>query len=249
MSEPEGARCPACGQDTPVDAAFCPYCGDELSAGGPAPSPAGDTHDPDPTVAVALPPVGEAIGQYAGDKFGGAMGRLRAVVPRQAKVDNRLPGWLALGAGVATVASTLLPWIQIEVDRRAGPGSAATGLGGRDGATVLVVGALAALIGLVLLLGRGDPWLKIGLFVTGGITTIVGIVDIADVQSKANALEERYGVPEGVVTASVGVGLWLVLAAGLALLAAGLLARRTVPVSSPGSPGSPAAAPGSPSAR
>ena len=52
----------------------------------------------------------------------------------------------------------------------------------------------------------------------------VGIVDIADVRNKAEALEGRFGVREGVVTASAGVGLWMVLAAGVLLLVAGLLA-------------------------
>jgi hypothetical protein len=158
------------------------------------------------------------------------MDRLRALVPRRAKVDNRLPGGLALLAGLATVAATYLPWIQISVAGHAGPGSLATGLEGRDGVTVLVVGVLAALIGLMLVAGRGDAWLKLGLFVTGGVVTIIGIVDIVDVQSKADALERRYGVRDGVVTASVGVGLWVVLAAGVILLVAGLLARRSLPL-------------------
>jgi hypothetical protein len=236
MSEP--GRCPACGDAAPPEASFCPSCGAALANANP---------DPDATVAVSLPPVSEAIGQYADDKFGGAMGRLRTLVPRRARVDNRIAGGVAVLAGLATVAATFVPWIQIEIAGHSGPGSQATGLGGRDGVTVLVVGALAALIGILLLAGRGDAWLKHGLFVTGAVVTIIGIVDIVDVQNKADALERRYGVRDGVVTASVGIGLWVVLVAGVLLLVAGLLARRAVlieegvgppaPVRSPVSPG------------
>jgi hypothetical protein len=212
-------RCPACGEPSPPQASFCPSCGAALAA-----------TDPDATVATALPPASGAIGQYADDKFGGAMDRLRGLVPRRARVDNRISGGLALVAGLATVAASFLPWIQIEIAGHSGPGSLATGLDGRDGITVLVVGVLAAVAGLLLVAGRGDAWLKLGLFVTGGVITIIGVVDIVDVQNKADALERRYGVPEGVVTASVGVGLWIVLAAGVVLLVAGLLARRAVPL-------------------
>jgi len=245
-----GLGCPACGQVAPPQAAFCPYCGAALEAPSNDDVPETDQpHDPDAeadaTVAVSLPPVSEAIGYYAGDKFGGAVGRLHRLVPRRPKVDNRTGGGLGLLAGGLAVAATYLPWIQIEIAGRAGPGSLATGLGGRDGVTVLVVGAMASLIGVVLLIGRGDAWLKMGLFVTGSITTIIGIVDIADVQNKAEALERRFGVREGVVTASVGIGLWVVLCAGVGLLAAGLLARRAVPVEPvPTSPVSPPESPG-----
>ena len=92
---------------------------------------------------------------------------------------------LGLGAGLLAVAATYLPWIEIEIAGHSGPGSLATGLGGRDGVTVLVVGALAAVAGVLLLLGRGDVWLKLAMFVTGAIVTIIGIVDIVDVRNKS----------------------------------------------------------------
>jgi hypothetical protein len=194
--------------------------------------------DPDATVQVSLPPVTEAIGQYAGDKLGGAMRRLRRLAPREARVDNRPAGAVALVAGLVAVAASYLSWVQIVVDGHAGPGSLASGVDGRDGITVLAVGALAAVVGLALLLGRGDAWLKVALFVAGGIITIIGVVDTVDVRNKAEGIEERFGIPDGVVTARVGIGLWLVLAAGVALLVAGSIARRpAAPVSRPGSPG------------
>lgn len=182
----------------------------------------------DPTVPVALPPRTEAMGRYAEDKLGGAMHRLRRLVPHGAKIDNRRAGVVALAAGGLAMVACYLTWIQIEVAGHSGPGSVASGLDGRDGVTVLVAGGLAAAVAIALLFGRGDGWLKMALFVTGGIITIIGVVDIVDVRNKVEALEDRFGVREGVVTAQVGVGLWLVLASGVALLAAGLLARRVI---------------------
>jgi hypothetical protein len=203
----------------------------ELPSPPPVPEP-----EPDATVQVALPPATEAMGQYAGDKLGGAMRRLRRLAPREARADNRRAGAIALVAGVVAVVASYLSWVQIVVAGHAGPGSLASGVDGRDGVTVLVVGALAAAVGLALLLGRGDAWLKVALFIAGGIITIIGIVDTVDVRNKAEGIEERFGIADGVVTARVGIGLWLVLAAGVALLVAASLARRPAPVSPRGSP-------------
>jgi hypothetical protein len=194
---------------------------DDSAAGEEAPHETGDA-----TVPLALPPRTEAMGRYAEDKLGGAMHRLRRLMPKGARVDNRRAGVVAVAAGVLAVLACYLTWIQVEVAGRSGPGSTATGLDGRDGITVLVAGILAAAAGIALLLRRGDGWLKVGLFAAGGVITVIGIVDIVDVRSKAEALEDRYGIPEAAVTATVGVGLWLVLAAGVALLVAAVLARR-----------------------
>jgi hypothetical protein len=79
-------------------------------------------------------------------------------------------------------------------------------------------------------------WLKMALFATGGTVTVISIVDLIDVHAKAEALEDRFGIPTGVVTATAGIGLWLVLAAGLVMLVAGLVAKRAetpVPLPSP----------------
>ncbi|MGH9243282.1 MAG: zinc ribbon domain-containing protein, partial [Acidimicrobiales bacterium] len=271
-----GPACPRCGAESPRGAAFCPYCGgglpveptvaalppgptepsevtaDPVEEPAPHDRAADEAHieDPDATTRVELPPVppvGETLGIYAEQKLGRAMHRLRSLAPRGVRVDNRPAGILAIAAGLLTVAATFLTWIQIEINGRSGPGSLATGLAGRDGVTVLVVGALAAAIGVPLLFGRGDGWLKMALFVTGGITTIIAIVDVTDAHSKAEALERRFGIPEGVVTAQVGIGLWLVLATGVAMLAAGVLARRAalVPPAPPAGAGrAPAPPPG-----
>ncbi len=141
-------------------------------------------------------------------------------------VDNRLAAALALLGGGLAAAGTNLTWVKISVDGRSGPGSLATGLDGRDGRTVLVVGLLAVLVGLALLIGRGDGRLKPALWVTGGITTVIAVVAIADVEAKAGLLEKRFGVPSDSVAASVGAGLWLVALGGASMLVAGLFARR-----------------------
>ncbi len=149
-----------------------------------------------------------------------------AAAVRARLVDNRLAAALAMVGGGLAAAGANLTWVRISVEGRSGPGSLATGLDGRDGRTVMVVGLLAVLLGLVLLAGRGDGWLKAGLWITGGITTVIAIVDIADVGAKANLLEKRFGIPTDSVAANVGIGLWLVAIGGVAMLVAGLVARR-----------------------
>lgn len=140
--------------------------------------------------------------------------------------DNRVASALALVGGGFVVAGANMTWVRISLDGRSGPGSLASGLDGRDGRTVLVAGIVAVLVGLALLAGRGDGWLKAALWITGGITTVIAIVDIADAGAKAGVLEKRFGIPTDELTASVGFGLWLVAAGGVGMLAAGLVARR-----------------------
>jgi hypothetical protein len=192
--------------------------------GGPGPEAA---PDPDPTTPLAVPSVGESIGRYAEEKWGGARRRLRQFAPPGPPVDNRLAAALALAGGLLAAGAAYLPWIVIEIAGRSGPGSHASGLDGRDGVTVLVVGLLAVAVGVVLATGRGYVWLKMAMFATGGIVTVIGIVDLIDVHAKAEALERRFGIPQGVVTATAGVGLWLVVVAGVMMLVAGLVARRS----------------------
>ena len=200
---PAAPLCPACGGVNHPGAEFCRHCGTAIvPPPGAALAPAPSRSRP-----VSAPGVHGAVGPVA-------------------KVENRLAGALAVGAGIVGALACSLTWIRIEVEGRTGPGSSASGLEGRDGRTVLAACLVAAVAGLVLLVGRSDGWLKVAVVAAGGVTSVIAAVDIAEAGAKAGNLETRFGIRPGVVSAEAGSGLWLVGLAGTVLLAAGLLARR-----------------------
>jgi hypothetical protein len=133
---------------------------------------------------------------------------------------------VALVSAVATIVAAYLTWIRTHIDGLAAPGSTTSGLEGRDGRTVLVVGIVALVVAALVAAGRRDAWLRAVLLVAGGVTTIIAAVDLADASAKAERIEDEFGVPADAVRSSAGVGLWVLLAAGIGLLVAGLLAPR-----------------------
>jgi hypothetical protein len=144
-------------------------------------------------------------------------------------VDNRLAAALGAAGGVGSALAAFLTWFEIEIDGLAPPGSFQSGLAGRDGRTVVAAGAVAAVVAVLLALGRSDPWLKLTLLVAGGVTTIIALVNLVDASSKADRLHDEFGVAADALSARPGAGLWLLLVSGVATLGAGLAARRAAP--------------------
>jgi hypothetical protein len=145
------------------------------------------------------------------------------------EVDNRLAAAFAAVGGLGAVSAAFLTWFEIEIDGLAAPGSFQSGLAGRDGRTVLAAGVVTAVVGALFAFGRAEAWLKLTLLVTGGVITIIALVNLVDASSKADRLGEDFGVPRAALSAGAGPGLWVLLVAGAATLAAGLIARRAAP--------------------
>jgi len=116
-------------------------------------------------------------------------------------------------------------WLRISISSVSPPGSAQTGWNGGDGRKIVVAALVAAVAAIGLLLGRRDLWLKVALLVSGGVILVIALVHMANVPSKADDIETQFGIPAGDVRAEVGTGLYVVVAGGVAILAAGLRAR------------------------
>lgn len=197
--------CPNCQQPvSDPDARFCARCGAALH--------------PPTTVDLTPPPV-----PVAPEPAPMPVAAPVAVTP----IDNRPAAYAALVGAVLGVVGAFQVWLRIRVAGFNPPGSAETGWKGGDGRTIVVAAVVAAVAGVGLLLRRRDLWLKIALLIAGGVTLVIALVHMANVGSKANDIELRFGIPAGDVHAEVGVGLYVVVAGGVALLAAGLRARST----------------------
>jgi hypothetical protein len=125
-----------------------------------------------------------------------------------------VPAGVAALGGVVAIIAAFLTWVS------ASDGALSISVkgtdGGRDGNITLVLGIAVAIVA-GLLAWRTILGLSIGTMVLGALIAIVAIIDISDPDGDSDL--KSLGVD-----VSIGVGLWLTLAAGIAVLAAGLWA-------------------------
>jgi hypothetical protein len=142
-------------------------------------------------------------------------------------VDNRPAAYAAMVGAMLGAVGAFQVWLRVSVASVNPPGGAETGWKGGDGRTIVVAAVVAAIAGIGLLLGRRNLWLKVALLIAGGVTLVIALVHMANVGSKANDIQQQFGIPTGDVRAEIGAGLYVVVAGGVAILAAGLRARTT----------------------
>jgi hypothetical protein len=138
---------------------------------------------------------------------------------------NRQAAYVGLGAAALMILGSFQVWLTITIAGLSPPGSAQTGWDGGDGRTILVAGVGAAVASIAVLLGRRDLWTKVLLLISGAIAAIIAIVNMVDAGSKAHDIQMQFGIPAGDVKAKIGIGLYLVVVGGAALVAAGLRVR------------------------
>ena len=129
-------------------------------------------------------------------------------------------GWALLGAGVAAVAGSVLPWASVHLF---GTSTTVNGTDG-DGKLTIVLALLVAAMGLLIGLRQGRLWTAIVGLVAGVLTAFIALIDVVDISGVVGS-DDR--LPVDVI--SPGFGIWLVLVAGLAGLGLSIAAmvRRT----------------------
>ena len=137
------------------------------------------------------------------------------------------PAWttqlqvMVFGGAAFVVVGSLLPWVKAEA------GLFSVTKNGIDGDGVLTL-LLAVALGLVFLLGRNAKAVAWLVIVLAALVLAIAIYDTVDVSNKADELGSRSSALFH-VTASVGVGLWLTLAAGAVALVGGIMALNHAP--------------------
>jgi hypothetical protein len=132
---------------------------------------------------------------------------------------------MALASAALAIVGSFQVWVMISIAGLSPPGSTQTGWDGGDGRTILVAGTAAAVAAGALLIGRRDLWVKIVLLISGAIAAIIAVVNMVDAGSKAHDIQVQFGIPSGDVKADIGIGLFMVVIAGIGMLAAGLRVR------------------------
>jgi len=156
--------------------------------------------------------------------------------PATAALPSKAPSWTALGAGVAIVIGSFLPWGSVTAPF---VGTVTVfGTDGPDGWITAAVGALVALYGGMTLRRRFPAVLGVLAALAGLGVTGVAVWKIAELRSRIAdtraelAEDDEFGFASALadaVHARVGAGLWLLVAAGLVAAVSivyGLLRRR-----------------------
>jgi len=123
---------------------------------------------------------------------------------------------VVLGSAVLLLVGSVLPWAKAEATVVGQTVSSTTnGLDG-DGVITLI---LALVAGMVFLFVPRAKVVGSLVLVAGAIAGLVAIIDIADVSNKADDLQQL--TKQSSVT--VGIGLWIVAVAAIALIGGGVL--------------------------
>lgn len=137
--------------------------------------------------------------------------------------ESRTPALIALISGAALILGSILAWVTVEVLTFS---ETASGLDVDDGWITLVCGLVALVMGGMAFAGKTKPKMQgILTLIAGLIATGVGVIDYMDVQDAANQIP---ALPEGFgeASASTGIGLYLVLVAGVGTIVAGIMFLR-----------------------
>ena len=143
---------------------------------------------------------------------------------------------MAIAGGVG-ILGAFLPWLSLSgaasgfveaaLDAQ---GESLSGIG-RDGNLTIVLAIVAAAMGGIRLAGKAPKGAPITGIVAGVLITLIAIYDIGDVGSVSDALaQESGGGLYGTMLdlqVSVGIGLWLTLIAGIAVVITSILALRS----------------------
>lgn len=146
-------------------------------------------------------------------------------LPETAAGDNRIAAFIALASAAVSLIGAFQVWLRITIGGFAPLGSDATGWEGGDGRTVVGAAVVGAVVAVFLLRGWREMWLKVALFIVGGVTVVIATANIAAVRSKAHDVEVQFGIAAASVRATAGIGVWLALIAGLGFVGAALRTR------------------------
>jgi hypothetical protein len=138
----------------------------------------------------------------------------------------RMIGWILAGTAIVVAVAAFLTWGTVGVldssyDVNGVTGSDIPGDDEPNDGIITLIFALAVL-GFALVRALGALSLTAGIIgtVLGALITLVAIIDIADFQDTKDEVRALSG---GAVDVSIGIGLWLTLAAGAVMLVVGVV--------------------------
>jgi hypothetical protein len=132
--------------------------------------------------------------------------------------------------GLLVVVGSFLTWATLTIDATSFGGQkesqSVQGFDASDGKISLAIGVILIVAGLVAMRSKaagGRRGMGI-LAIVGGLAAIgLGIFEVMDIKNDLDALVSGLGLPDGVASHSIGIGLWIIIAGGLIGLVGGVL--------------------------
>ncbi len=143
-----------------------------------------------------------------------------SVAPRPRPAWSAQVQLLVFGGAALMIVGSLLPWVKAEAGFLT---VTKNGIDG-DGTLTLVLAGMVALLFALLRQATAAGWIVV---VLGGFAGAIALYDTIDVSQKADELTNSSSLVP--VSASVGVGLWVTLAAAIVILVGGIVALAEAP--------------------
>ncbi len=135
--------------------------------------------------------------------------------PGRRRSGNEAWLFVALGAAALAVVAAFLPWITAATIF--GNLSRSGVAGGGDGIVTAILGGVVGVVAFATRRNESDRGAGIAIVVCSLIVVAISAYDLFSVNDRINDIDRRY------VDASVGVGLYFTIAAGVAGVVAGVL--------------------------
>lgn len=151
----------------------------------------------------------------------------RSPVPPAAASTLPAGAWMAIAAGLVMGISALLPWVTAHalfttVNRNAFQLGDHYGFSA-DGAILIGLGLITITIGITRLVGAAMPrYLQRSTIVTGIGALVVALNRAPSINDLANKVNDA---SNGLVSASIGYGLWVTVVGGVVAVVAGFIMR------------------------
>ena len=126
--------------------------------------------------------------------------------------------WLVVAGAVAAIVAAFLPWISATAAFVAS--ESRNGLDG-DGQITIVLGVAAAVLAVVAL--RGHPAPLAALVIVAGLGALIAVIGVIDYVDARNRIGDLTAEERQLVAISIGAGLYLTIAAGIAIIVGAVL--------------------------
>jgi hypothetical protein len=134
---------------------------------------------------------------------------------------NRTAAWLTIAGGALCAVGSLLPWAKVQsLFITLSP----NGMDGGDGVITLILGVVAALVGVGAIARWSLPpwtvWVPVAACAVAGLLAIANIVDVKNIG------DDLPDGAEGLASVSVGSGLYVIVVGAILGIVGGVLLRR-----------------------
>jgi hypothetical protein len=148
------------------------------------------------------------------------------------KASNRPAALAALTGAALLLVGSFTRWSKVTIDGVVIRELSQNGWDNGNGKLTVLVAVGAAAVGVLLLVGVAEMWMKVGLLVAAAVVLVAAVLQFLDFTSngKPERIADTLGLDPSGIRSDAGGGLFIVGLAAVALAVAGLLVERRRPL-------------------